>query len=86
MVQETMGDVLDDAMAEEGSSEQEELIVNQVLDELGINMGESVPMAPSGVKEKEVLVETPSAPGKNNRLGLGLELRLGISKGSFSPR
>ena len=49
---EAMADTLDDAMAEEGSTEQEDLIVNQVLDELGVGMGEAVPEAPKGVAEK----------------------------------
>lgn len=45
---EMIGDTLDDAMEEEGSAEEEERIVGQVLDELGVSMGQElgpVPMA-----------------------------------------
>mmetsp|Transcript_35518 Transcript_35518/g.33691 ORF Transcript_35518/g.33691 Transcript_35518/m.33691 type:complete len:215 (+) Transcript_35518:123-767(+) len=60
LVGEAMGDAMDDAMEEEGSSEQEENIVNQVLDELGISMSEAVPEAP---KETAVAaVETKDDP------------------------
>jgi charged multivesicular body protein 2A len=52
LTQEVLGETLDDAMAEEGSSAQEDLIVNQVLDELGVGaMGELAPEAPKGVHE-----------------------------------
>eukprot|EP01038_Epipyxis_sp_PR26KG_P003996 gene3996-5721_t len=46
LTQEAIGDALDDAMEEEGSAEQEDLIVNQVLDELGINLANTTPVAP----------------------------------------
>jgi Snf7 len=53
-VQEALGDALDDAMAEEGSTEQEEAIVNQVFDELGVSLVQTVPEAPIGTQQKEV--------------------------------
>ena len=43
ITEEVIGDTIDDAMADEGSEAQEDAIVNQVLDELGINVSESVP-------------------------------------------
>ena len=43
-----IGDTLDDAMEEEGSAEEEDKIVSQVLDELGVNMSEQTPSAPLG--------------------------------------
>lgn len=43
-----IGDTLGDAMEEEGGAEEEELIVGQVLDELGIDMGQDTPSAPMG--------------------------------------
>jgi charged multivesicular body protein 2A len=43
-----IGDTLDDAMEEEGSAEEEEMIVGQVLDELGISMNQDTPIAPVG--------------------------------------
>lgn len=39
MTQEVIADTMDDAFDEEGTLEEEELIVNQVLDELGIDFG-----------------------------------------------
>lgn len=45
---EMIGDTLDDAMEEEGSAEEEDKIVNQVLDELGVNMSQETPSAPEG--------------------------------------
>ena len=46
-MQEMMGDAMDDVM--EGNEEEEEQVVNQVLDEIGINFNEEVPDAPMGV-------------------------------------
>lgn len=39
MTQEMIAETLDDALDEEGAQEEEDLIVNQVLDELGIDVG-----------------------------------------------
>jgi charged multivesicular body protein 2A len=70
VTQEMIGDTLDDAMAEEGSEEQEDLIVGQVLDELGINMTDSVPSAPEAKEQPAAVatgaaaVEDPTAAGK----------------------
>eukprot|EP00600_Ochromonadales_sp_CCMP1393_P004009 CAMPEP_0174994726 /NCGR_PEP_ID=MMETSP0004_2-20121128/23792_1 /TAXON_ID=420556 /ORGANISM="Ochromonas sp., Strain CCMP1393" /LENGTH=252 /DNA_ID=CAMNT_0016248987 /DNA_START=183 /DNA_END=942 /DNA_ORIENTATION=- len=61
---EMIGDTLDDAMEEEGSAEEEEMIVGQVLDELGINMSEATPAAPEGAiaaKEGDTKVEEKPA-------------------------
>eukprot|EP01029_Cantina_marsupialis_P029790 TRINITY_DN782213_c0_g1_i1.p1 TRINITY_DN782213_c0_g1~~TRINITY_DN782213_c0_g1_i1.p1 ORF type:complete len:224 (-),score=97.99 TRINITY_DN782213_c0_g1_i1:288-959(-) len=49
MTEEVMGDTVDDVMADEEDEEEEEAVVNQVLDELGINMMETVPDVPNGV-------------------------------------
>mmetsp|Transcript_17371 Transcript_17371/g.18113 ORF Transcript_17371/g.18113 Transcript_17371/m.18113 type:complete len:235 (+) Transcript_17371:96-800(+) len=46
IVQEAIADTLDDAMEEDGAAEEEDLIVSQVLDELGIGGIDSVPDAP----------------------------------------
>ena len=40
---EIMGDAIDDAMEDENAEEEEERIVGQVLDEIGISMGEEIP-------------------------------------------
>mmetsp|Transcript_8108 Transcript_8108/g.16509 ORF Transcript_8108/g.16509 Transcript_8108/m.16509 type:complete len:215 (-) Transcript_8108:118-762(-) len=53
---EMIGDTLDDAMEEEGTEEEEERIVGQVLDELGVNMGQemgAVPMSSVGGAQQE---------------------------------
>ena len=48
IMQEIMGDTLDDAMADENTEDEEEAIVNQVLDEIGITFGEELPEASLG--------------------------------------
>ena len=45
IMQEIMGDTLDDALGGEENEEEEEAIVNQVLDEIGITFGEDLPSA-----------------------------------------
>jgi charged multivesicular body protein 2A len=47
MTQEMMGDTIDDAMAEDGTAEEEDNLVSQVFDELGISALGAVPAAPS---------------------------------------
>eukprot|EP00956_Cyclotella_meneghiniana_P013013 scaffold18586_cov72-Cyclotella_meneghiniana.AAC.2 len=47
MMQEMMGDAIDDAMADENDEEEEDRIVAQVLDEIGVDMNESIPNAPA---------------------------------------
>lgn len=57
--EDMIGDTLDDAMADEGSEEQENLVVGQVLDELGINFSENVPRAPVAKEAQTATAETP---------------------------
>ena len=45
MMQEIMGDAIDEAMEDENTEEEEERIVGQVLDEIGINMEGEIPDA-----------------------------------------
>jgi charged multivesicular body protein 2A len=47
MMQEMMGDAIDDALADENDEEEEDRIVAQVLDEIGIDMNEAIPNAPA---------------------------------------
>jgi charged multivesicular body protein 2A len=47
MMQEMVGDALDDAFADDANEEEEERIVGQVLDEIGISFGEALPEAAS---------------------------------------
>lgn len=48
--QEFMGDMLDDAMEQDGDEEEQDKIVGQVLDEIGINFGDTVPEAPTQIQ------------------------------------
>jgi len=50
MMQEIMGDALDDAMEGEDNEEEEDRIVSQVLDEIGISFGEEIPNVPNGMQ------------------------------------
>ena len=69
LMQEILGDAIDGALEQEGDEEEEEAIVGQVLDEIGINFNEDVPDAPLGVpgkasNEEESKVAEPAAdPG-----------------------
>ncbi len=47
ITQEMIGDTIDDAMAEDGTAEEEDNLVSQVFDELGISALGAVPAAPS---------------------------------------
>lgn len=62
MMQEMMGDAMDDALEEDGNEEEENLIVNQVLDEIGVSFEGEIPDAPvvglAGLGKAE---STPSA-------------------------
>jgi charged multivesicular body protein 2A len=48
MTQEMIGDTIDDALEEDGSAEEEEAVVSQVLDELGVGAMDNVPAAALG--------------------------------------
>lgn len=50
--EEMIGDAIDDALAEDDTEEQEDMIVNQVMEELGISLAESVPIAPTDNKNE----------------------------------
>jgi charged multivesicular body protein 2A len=55
IMQEMMGDAIDDALGDDNNEEEEEAMVNQVLDEIGIIFGEELPeaaaMGSPGAKE-----------------------------------
>ncbi len=57
MREEMMGDAIDDAMEEEGDEKEEELIVNQVLDEIGISLNEGLVDAPGKKIEQPEIKE-----------------------------
>ena len=48
IMQEIMGDTIDDALGDDANEEEEDAIVNQVLDEIGISFGEELPEAAMG--------------------------------------
>jgi charged multivesicular body protein 2A len=62
MTQEMIGDTIDDALEEDGTADQEDAIVNQVLDELGVGVVDASLTAPLG--NKAGAVESP-AEGKS---------------------
>ncbi len=66
MMQEIMGDALDDALAEEGTEEEEDRIVAQVLDEIGVSFGEEIPDAPLGVATN--MTATTAATGASQKV------------------
>jgi charged multivesicular body protein 2A len=82
MMQEVMGDAIDDALAEENTEEEENRIVGQVLDEIGITFGEELPEAaglhvPAGTAtEGPSKVATPAGGGGDDPALSELETRL----------
>jgi charged multivesicular body protein 2A len=85
MMQEIMGDAIDDVLGGEENEEEEEAIVNQVLDEIGISFGEDLPSAAPtntiGVQEsaptgKVAMSETPGGGPSDDPALSELEARL----------
>jgi len=66
MTMEMMGDTMDEAMEGENDEEEEQVIVQQILDEIGINASQLVPDAPSfnpvGAQAEAATVAPPQAP------------------------
>merc|ERR1711993_54277 len=52
MTEETMNDALDDILTESGDEDEEQSVINQVLDEIGIEIAAKVSDAPSAPKNK----------------------------------
>merc|ERR1711902_225288 len=50
MTEETMNDALDDILADSGDEDEEQSVINQVLDEIGIEITSKVSNAPSAPK------------------------------------
>lgn len=80
MMQEIMGDAIDDVMEGEDNEEEEDRIVGQVLDEIGITFGEDLPQAaglglPSG-PVSEGPSKVPTAAGGDDPALSELEARL----------
>merc|ERR1712224_339831 len=66
---EMMGDAIDDAVAEDGDSEEEAEIVGKVLDEIGIDFNGMVPNAPSGALD--AASGTAAASSTKNPMAVG---------------
>lgn len=65
MMQEMMTDAMDDAMAEDGDEDEEALIVNQVLDEIGVSFEGEIPDAPAvGIAGLGTTTTTTTSPEK----------------------
>ncbi len=75
MMQEIMGEMLDDAMEEPGDAEETDQIVAQVLDEIGIEFNEEVPDAPAMIKTQvsngPSKVSVPAGGGSSSATGGG---------------
>merc|ERR1719401_429489 len=68
MMQEMMGDAIDDVM--DNDEEEEDRIVGQVLDEIGIDMSEGIPNAP----EMDMTTATVGATAEGGgKVAVGLE-------------
>jgi len=81
MMQEIMGDAIDDALADEATEDEEERIVNQVLDEIGVSFGTELPEAAGNalIGEKEDSagkIATPAGGGGGDPALSELEARL----------
>lgn len=61
MKEEIMGDAIDDAFEEDDEEEEGEALVNQVLDEIGISMGQQLAEVPSAQPVAKAAVEAPVA-------------------------
>jgi charged multivesicular body protein 2A len=73
ITQETMEDAMDGVMGDADDSDEEDLIVNQVLDEIGINVGQQMEAAPTGAPA----AAEPAAAAEEKDAGVAeLEARL----------
>ena len=66
LMQEIMGDMMDDVMEQDGDAEEEDKIVSQVLDEIGVTFSEEIPDAPIQGTGTQVAEE----PVKNTKVAV----------------
>ena len=61
MMQEVMGDAIDDALNDGNTEDEEDRIVSQVLDEIGVTFGEEIPNAPTKLGSNNGVAESAGA-------------------------
>ncbi|CAJ0644836.1 12228_t:CDS:2 [Entrophospora sp. SA101] len=76
MKEEVMNDVIDDTMAEEDDEEETEMIVNQVLDEIGITLDQSLVDAPTTIEKAKTNERVPQAAEMESSDDAALQARL----------
>ncbi|CAH1765730.1 6346_t:CDS:2, partial [Entrophospora sp. SA101] len=76
MKEEVMNDVIDDTMAEEDDEEETEMIVNQVLDEIGITLDQSLVDAPTTIEKTKTNERVPLAAEMESSDDAALQARL----------
>nr|CAG8438685.1 1884_t:CDS:2 [Entrophospora candida] len=76
MKEEVMNDVIDDTMAEEDDEEETEMIVNQVLDEIGITLDQSLVDAPTTIEKTKTNERVPLAAEMESSDDAVLQARL----------
>jgi charged multivesicular body protein 2A len=67
--QEMVGDSIDDAMEMEDEAEETDTVVNQILDEIGINMSSGLVDAPTGQAQVEENKNEDALATRLNNLG-----------------
>lgn len=76
LMQEVLGDAIDGALEQEGDEDEQEAIVGQVLDEIGIGFDNEVPDAPIGVPKKSNVEQEEKVPETADPAVTELEARL----------
>ncbi|CAL5227573.1 g10568 [Coccomyxa viridis] len=78
MTSEMMGDAVDDAFEGDGEEEETDNLVNEVLDEIGINLGEQMVAAPG---QKAQVANTQAAEQHAEPMGAGVGAGAGSGHG-----
>ncbi|CAG8685001.1 charged multivesicular body protein 2a [Gigaspora rosea] len=76
MKEEMMNDVIDDTMAEEEDEEESDVIVNQVLDEIGISLDQSLVDTPSSIERETTKEKVPQIVDMESNDDAALQARL----------
>eukprot|EP00816_Leptocylindrus_hargravesii_P005404 CAMPEP_0196819118 /NCGR_PEP_ID=MMETSP1362-20130617/69131_1 /TAXON_ID=163516 /ORGANISM="Leptocylindrus danicus, Strain CCMP1856" /LENGTH=218 /DNA_ID=CAMNT_0042197487 /DNA_START=30 /DNA_END=686 /DNA_ORIENTATION=+ len=76
LMQEVLGEAIDGALEQEGDEDEQEAIVGQVLDEIGIGFDNEVPDAPIGAPTKTSVEQEEKVPETADPAVTELEARL----------